>query len=62
MPHFNSSHLLGHVLQGENDEKISLLDRAVQHISATAKYSVFMAKAATVMMLGKNSSREHFQC
>ncbi len=36
-----ASHLLGHVLQGENDEKISLLDRAVQHISATAKYSVF---------------------
>lgn len=35
------SHLLGHVLQGENDERISLLERAVQHISATAKYSVF---------------------
>jgi unsaturated chondroitin disaccharide hydrolase len=35
------SHLLGHVLQDENDEKISLLERAVQHISATARYSVF---------------------
>ncbi len=35
------AHLLGHHLQGENDEKISLLDRALQHISSTAKYSVF---------------------
>ena len=35
------SHILGHVLQSENDEKISLLERAVQHISATARYSVF---------------------
>lgn len=35
------SHLLGHVLQGENDKKTSLLERAVQHISATAQYSVF---------------------
>lgn len=35
------SHRLGHVFQGENDAKISLLERAVQHITATAKYSVF---------------------
>ncbi len=36
-----TSHLLGHVFQGEGDVKISLLERAVKHISATAKYSVF---------------------
>ncbi len=36
-----ASHLLGHVFQGEGDVKISLLERAVQHILATAKYSVF---------------------
>ena len=36
-----ASHLLGHVFQGEGDAKISLLERAIQHISATAKYSVF---------------------
>ncbi len=36
-----ASHLLGHVLQDENDEKISLLDRAIQHISATAHYAVY---------------------
>jgi unsaturated chondroitin disaccharide hydrolase len=32
---------LGHVLQGENDKKISLLERAIQHLLATASYSVF---------------------
>jgi unsaturated chondroitin disaccharide hydrolase len=35
------SHRLGHVLMGENDKKISLLDRGVQHIRATARYSVY---------------------
>jgi hypothetical protein len=29
------------VLQAEGDQKISLLDRAIQHIKATAKYAVF---------------------
>ncbi len=35
------SHRLGHVLMGENDKKISLLDRGQQHIRATARYSVY---------------------
>lgn len=35
------SHALGHVLQGENDLRISLLERAVKHLLATATYSVF---------------------
>jgi unsaturated chondroitin disaccharide hydrolase len=35
------SHSLGHLLQAEGDQRISLLDRAIQHIKATAKYSVF---------------------
>ncbi len=35
------SHQLGHVFQAENDIKINLLDRALQHIKATADYSVF---------------------
>ena len=35
------SHALGHVLQGENDEKINLLERAVKHLLATATYSIF---------------------
>jgi hypothetical protein len=37
----NISHMLGHVLQAEGDVKISLLDRAIQHLKATAAYSVF---------------------
>ena len=35
------SHSLGHFLQAEGDLKISLLERALQHLSATAQYSVF---------------------
>lgn len=35
------SHLLGHIFQGEGDVAISLLGRGIQHIDATAKYSVF---------------------
>jgi unsaturated chondroitin disaccharide hydrolase len=34
-------HSLGHVLQGEGDVKISLLERAIQHLQATANYAVF---------------------
>jgi hypothetical protein len=35
------SHRLGHQFQGENDVKINLLERALQHCHATAQYSVF---------------------
>ena len=35
------SHQLGHLLQSEGDERISLLERSFEHIKATAKYSVF---------------------
>ena len=35
------SHMLGHTLMGENDIKINLLERAIQHILSTARYSVF---------------------
>ena len=36
-----AAHLLGHSLKGENDRSISLLGRAIDHMKATAKYSVF---------------------
>lgn len=39
-----TSHLLGHVFQGEGDVKISLLERALKHIKSTADYSVFYGK------------------
>jgi len=35
------AHQLGHVLMAENDRRISLLDRALAHGLATAKYSVY---------------------
>ena len=34
-------HRLGHALLGENDRKISLLDRLLQHAQSTARYAVF---------------------
>ncbi|MCW6010918.1 hypothetical protein K1W54_41180 [Micromonospora sp. CPCC 205371] len=35
------SHQLGHVLMGERDERISLLDRIVEHAANTAKWNIF---------------------
>jgi unsaturated chondroitin disaccharide hydrolase len=35
------SHLLGHKLYGEGDLKIDLLERALQHMKATADYSIY---------------------
>lgn len=35
------SHLLGHVMMGENDKPISLLSRLLQHARTTADYAVF---------------------
>ncbi len=34
-------HELGHVLQSEHDERISLLDRLVQHVRTTARFNVY---------------------
>ncbi|MFP4356648.1 MAG: glycosyl hydrolase [Phycisphaerae bacterium] len=35
------SHMLGHVLQGENDVVINLLGRLIGHMRSTAKYSTY---------------------
>ncbi|HEX9107943.1 MAG TPA: hypothetical protein VF832_11960, partial [Longimicrobiales bacterium] len=35
------SHALGHLLLEENDRRVSLLERLVQHAAATARYSVY---------------------
>ncbi|HEY5750744.1 MAG TPA: glycosyl hydrolase [Chryseolinea sp.] len=35
------SHSLGHILQAEGDVRIILLDRVIQHLQATADYSVY---------------------
>src|SRR5690606_10953609 len=43
-----ASHALGHVLQGENDVRINLLERAVHHLLSTATYSVFYGEGRDV--------------
>lgn len=43
-----TAHALGHRLMGENDEAISLLDRALKHIESTAKYSVFYGEGRDI--------------
>jgi hypothetical protein len=35
------SHLLGHALMGERDERISLLGRLVEHAASTARWNIF---------------------
>lgn len=42
------AHHLGHVLLGEGDRRISLLERGVQHAAATARYSVYYGEGRDV--------------
>lgn len=42
------SYLLGHVLQGEGDVRISLLERAIKHIKATAEWSVYYGEGRDI--------------
>ena len=38
------AHRLGHVLMGEHDRKISLLERLVQHATVTAEFGIYYGK------------------
>ncbi|MGC9329256.1 MAG: glycosyl hydrolase, partial [Candidatus Hinthialibacter sp.] len=38
------AHQLGHVLMGEGDKPISLLDRGIQHARSTARFNIFYGK------------------
>ena len=51
------SHRLGHVLQGEGDVKISLLERALEHLKATANFLFFMVKDVIYMILSQGEQR-----
>ena len=42
------SHILGHVFQTEGDRKVSLLLRGIEHLKATAKYSIFYGEGRDV--------------
>ena len=52
------SHVMGHTLMGENDEKISLLERGVQHLIATANYSVFYGEGRDLYDLRGRTAHE----
>jgi hypothetical protein len=42
------SHSLGHVFQAEGDAKINLLERAIQHMKATADYSIYYGEGRDI--------------
>lgn len=42
------AHRLGHYLPGENDTRISLFKRGIEHLLATARYSVFYGEGRDV--------------
>jgi unsaturated chondroitin disaccharide hydrolase len=42
------AHLLGHVLVQEQDERVSLLERLLQHVRATVEFSVYFGRGRDV--------------
>ena len=52
------SHQLGHVLQEENDKRINLLVRGLQHAKATADYSVYYGEGRDSYDLWGRSAHE----
>ena len=42
------AHQLGHVLMGEDDRRISLLERGIQHAATTAEYNVFYGEGRDI--------------
>jgi unsaturated chondroitin disaccharide hydrolase len=52
------SHMLGHIFQGEGDIRISLLERAIQHIQATATYSVFYGEGRDIYDIRGRTAHE----
>lgn len=51
-------HRLGHVLMGENDQKISLLDRLIGHGQATARYSIYYGEGRDAYDLRGRTTHE----
>jgi unsaturated chondroitin disaccharide hydrolase len=55
------SHCLEHVLQSEGDQQISLLERAVEHMKATANYSIFYGEGRDAYdVLGRTAHESIF--
>lgn len=57
------AHQLGHVLMGENDAPVSLLDRMLQHARSTARYSVYYGEGRdTYDVRGRVAHESVFNC
>ena len=54
----NISHRLGHFLGGENDVKINLFHRAVRHLLATARYSIYYGEGRDVYDVAGRTAHE----
>ena len=52
------AHQLGHVLMGEQDEKISLLQRLLQHAVNTARYSIYFGEGRDAFDLRGRTTHE----
>jgi hypothetical protein len=55
------AHQLGHVLMGERDQRISLLERLLDHAASTARYNVFYGEGRDVYdVLGRTAHESVF--
>jgi unsaturated chondroitin disaccharide hydrolase len=44
----SAAHSLGHVLMGEQDRRISLLERMLQHAETTARYNIYLGEGRDI--------------
>lgn len=52
------AHQLGHALMGERDERISLLERIIDHCTATAKYNVWCGEESDAYCIRGRTAHE----
>ena len=52
------SHQLGHALMGERDEKISLVDRLVEHANSTAQYNIWYGEGRDAYDIAGRTAHE----
>jgi len=52
------SHKLGHFLSGESDKKINLLERALDHLKSTARYSVYYGEGRDIYDIWGRTAHE----
>jgi unsaturated chondroitin disaccharide hydrolase len=57
------SHLLGHALKGENDVAFSLMERALEHLRSTARFSVYYGEGRDRYdVFGRTAHESVFNC